>query len=107
MTQIAPVDMWPVRCARCQKSVGSTNGNAGIEAAIYCLSCEPKFIKEADEMMAILDALTVVGRVTGKPREGNQCRGMPHAICHACGIGYKCADLDCPNDKPNPMFPPL
>lgn len=46
----------------------------------------------------------VVGRVTGKLHEGDQCRGMPDAICHACGLGYKCLNLDCPNDKPNPAF---
>lgn len=47
---------------------------------------------------------TVVGNVTGKLREGDQVPGMPGAICHACGLGYKCTDPDCPNDKPNPMF---
>ena len=47
---------------------------------------------------------TVVGKVTGKVREGDQVRGMPGAICHACGLGYKCADLDCPNEKLNPVF---
>jgi hypothetical protein len=47
----------------------------------------------------------IVGRVSGKIREGDQVPGMPHAICHACGLGYKCSDVDCPNDKPNPMWP--
>lgn len=46
----------------------------------------------------------VVGRVTGKLYEGDQCSGMSHAICHACGMGYKCFNLDCPNDKPNPAL---
>lgn len=23
--------------------------------------------------------------------------GMPNAICHACGLGQKCAQKDCPN----------
>jgi transcriptional regulator with XRE-family HTH domain len=46
----------------------------------------------------------VVGKVTGKEHEGDQCPGMPGAICHACGLGYKCFDPDCPNEKPNPMF---
>lgn len=51
------------------------------------------------------DARTqVIGRVTGQPREGDQCPGMPHAICHACGLGYRCFDPDCPNDALNPMF---
>lgn len=46
----------------------------------------------------------VIGRVSGKIREGDQVPGMPQAICHACGLGYKCADVDCPNEKPNPMW---
>lgn len=46
----------------------------------------------------------VVGRVTGQEREGDQVPGMPEAICHACGLGYKCTDPDCPNTKPNPAF---
>lgn len=45
---------------------------------------------------------TVVGKVTGQEREGDQVPGMPHAICHACGLGYKCYDPDCPNEKPAP-----
>jgi len=47
---------------------------------------------------------TVVGKVTGQPREGDQVPGMPGAICHACGLHYKCDDPDCPNEKPNPMW---
>lgn len=47
---------------------------------------------------------TVVGKVSGEPREGDQVPGMPGAICHACGLGYKCDDQDCPNVKPNPMW---
>jgi transcriptional regulator with XRE-family HTH domain len=47
---------------------------------------------------------TVVGKVSGKVLEGDQVPGMPHAICHACGLGYKCMDQDCPNDKPNPAM---
>ena len=47
---------------------------------------------------------TVVGRVSGEVREADQVPGMPHAICHACGLGYKCDDQDCPNEKPNPMW---
>jgi len=48
----------------------------------------------------------VLGRVTGLPREGDQCPGMPHAICHACGLGYRCSDVDCPNWQRDldPMF---
>jgi transcriptional regulator with XRE-family HTH domain len=49
---------------------------------------------------------TVIGKVTGQVREGDQVRGMPGAICHGCGLGYKCTDPDCPNEKPNPMFGP-
>lgn len=55
------------------------------------------------DFLGILRA-PVVGRTTGAVREGDQVPGMPHAICHACGLGYKCCDPDCPNDKPNPMF---
>ena len=47
---------------------------------------------------------TVIGKLTGKVREADQVPGMPHAICHACGLGYKCLDADCPNEKPDPMF---
>ena len=45
---------------------------------------------------------TVVGKVTGDVHEGDQVPGMPHAICHACGLGYKCWNADCPNDIPAP-----
>lgn len=48
---------------------------------------------------------TVIGKATGQPREGDQCPGMPNAICHACGLGYRCADPDCPNEKLNPAMP--
>lgn len=54
---------------------------------------------------ALRERSTIIGKVTGKPREGDQCPGMPNAICHGCGLGYRCSDPDCPNDKPNPMFP--
>jgi len=47
---------------------------------------------------------TVVGKVSGKEREGDQVPGMPGAICHACGLGYRCMDEDCPNTKTNPDF---
>jgi transcriptional regulator with XRE-family HTH domain len=59
---------------------------------------------------ASLDALKgilrtrVIGKVTGEPREGDQVPGMSHAICHACGLGYKCLDQDCPNEKPDPTW---
>jgi hypothetical protein len=46
----------------------------------------------------------VTGKVTGQIRDGDQVPGMPHAICHACGLGYKCVDPDCPNETPNPAF---
>lgn len=46
---------------------------------------------------------TVVGRISGKEREGDQVPGMPGAICHACGLGYRCIDEDCPNTKTNPL----
>jgi transcriptional regulator with XRE-family HTH domain len=45
---------------------------------------------------------SVVGKVSGEVREGDQAPGMPGAICHACGLGYKCWDADCPNEKPAP-----
>lgn len=50
----------------------------------------------------------VVGAVTGAVREGDQVPGMPSAICHACGLGYKCHDPDCPNvgKAPHPMLGP-
>lgn len=47
---------------------------------------------------------TIIGKVTGEVREGDQCHGMPNAICHACGLGYKCMDPDCPNENPDPMW---
>ena len=46
----------------------------------------------------------VIGRVSGKLLDGDQVPGMPGAICHACGLGYRCMNVDCPNTKPNPMF---
>jgi hypothetical protein len=46
----------------------------------------------------------VIGKVTGQEREGDQVPGMPGAICHACGLGYRCMDDDCPNTKTNPAF---
>jgi transcriptional regulator with XRE-family HTH domain len=51
---------------------------------------------------------TVVGKVTGEVREADQVPGMPGAICHACGLGYKCYDADCPNERqaPSPMLGP-
>jgi transcriptional regulator with XRE-family HTH domain len=51
---------------------------------------------------------TVVGKVSGEVHEGDQAPGMPSAICHACGLGYKCYDPDCPNEKqaPSPMMGP-
>jgi hypothetical protein len=44
----------------------------------------------------------VIGRVSKTKREGDQVPGMPGAICHACGLGYRCSDEDCPNDTPAP-----
>lgn len=45
-----------------------------------------------------ISALRIVtGCVTGQPRDGGQVPGMPHAICHACGLGEQCTDPDCPN----------
>jgi hypothetical protein len=54
------------------------------------------------------DRPTIIGRVSGRPREADQVAGMPHAICHACGLGYRCYDEDCPNTKqaPNAMMGP-
>lgn len=50
----------------------------------------------------------VVGKVTGEVREGDQVPDMPGAICHACGLGYKCHDPDCPNENQaiHPMMGP-
>jgi hypothetical protein len=45
----------------------------------------------------------VVGHVTGTAHEGNQCRGMPRAICHACGLGYKCLNPDCEQTGVHPV----
>jgi hypothetical protein len=39
----------------------------------------------------------IFGRVSGKPRECAQYPGMWDSICHACGLGEKCLDEDCPN----------
>jgi hypothetical protein len=44
----------------------------------------------------------IPGRVTGKPREGNMAPGVSEAICHACGLGYRCGDADCPNPQESP-----
>jgi transcriptional regulator with XRE-family HTH domain len=55
------------------------------------------------DILGVLRA-PVIGRATGLPREGDQVPGMAEAICHACGLGYKCADPDCPNEKPNLMW---
>lgn len=58
-------------------------------------------------MTVILDKdgkMKVIGRVSGKLLEGDQVRGMQEAICHACGLGYRCMNIDCPNTTPNPMF---
>ncbi len=48
--------------------------------------------------------IKVIGRITGKIHDGDQVPGMPEAICHACGLGYRCSDPDCQNTEPNPMF---
>lgn len=74
----------------------TANAAREIATAIRALSQSPATDAAARTM--------VVGRVTGKLYEGDQCSGMSHAICHACGIGYKCFNLDCPNDKPNPAL---
>jgi transcriptional regulator with XRE-family HTH domain len=65
-----------------------------------------KLDRAAEGIRARLDVLRthVVGRSSGEMREGCQVAGMPNAICHACGLGYKCDDADCPNDLPNPMM---
>lgn len=60
-------------------------------------------------MTVILDKdgkIKVIGRNTKRLLDGDQVPGMPGAICHACGLGYRCHNPDCPNDKPNPMFEP-
>lgn len=62
-------------------------------------------INNLPELPLYSEARTVViGHTTRREREGDQVPGMPHAICHGCGLGYKCMDADCPNDKPNPAF---
>lgn len=45
----------------------------------------------------------MIGKTTGNVYIGDQCGGMTEAKCHACGLGYKCLDSDCPNDTPNPV----
>lgn len=58
-------------------------------------------------MTNILDKdgnIKVVGRVTGNLLDGDQVPGMPGAICHACGLGYRCMNEDCPNDIPDPIM---
>jgi hypothetical protein len=49
--------------------------------------------------------IKVIGRVSKKSLDGDQVPGMPGAICHACGLGYRCMNEDCPNDAQNPMWP--
>ena len=44
----------------------------------------------------------VIGRNSGHIMEGEQSSGMKNAICHACGLGDKCFDKDCPNTNINP-----
>jgi transcriptional regulator with XRE-family HTH domain len=60
-------------------------------------------VTDLKQLLGVLRA-PVVGKVTGEVREGDQVPGMPHAICHGCGLGYRCMDVDCPNEKPNPMY---
>ena len=56
-----------------------------------------------NKIIHYMDGTTkVLGKVTGKLHEGNQVPGIPGAICHACGLGYKCSDPDCPCTKLNP-----
>jgi hypothetical protein len=53
-----------------------------------------------DEQRATPARPQVVGRVTGKIYDGDQVPGMPHAICHACGLkDYPCTNPDCPNTQ--------
>jgi NTP pyrophosphatase (non-canonical NTP hydrolase) len=33
-----------------------------------------------------------------------QVPGMPHAVCHACGLGYRCMNPKCPNTAPDPSL---
>lgn len=56
------------------------------------------------EILGVMRA-PVAGKVTGLAREGDRVPGMPQAICHACGLGYKCLDADCPNEKRDPTWP--
>jgi transcriptional regulator with XRE-family HTH domain len=59
-------------------------------------------ITARDVLKIATKRITVVGKVTGHIHEGDQVAGMPGAICHACGLGYKCWNADCPNDTPAP-----
>jgi len=64
-------------------------------------------VTDLKQLLGVLRA-PVIGKVTGKECDGDQVPGMPSAICHACGLGYKCFDPDCPNEKqaPQPMMGP-
>lgn len=42
-----------------------------------------------------------LGKNTGDIHIGNQTPYGKNHICHACGLGYKCLDKDCPNTKIN------
>lgn len=74
------------------------------QVAAQAIVARETAIARAQAALRIIPPRTVIGKVSGKVREADQCQGMPHAICHACGLGYKCDDIDCPNDRPNPMF---
>lgn len=41
----------------------------------------------------------VIGENTGNIHIGNQSSYSKKSICHACGLGRKCLDKDCPNTK--------
>lgn len=43
----------------------------------------------------------VIGKNTGDVHIGNQTPHGKNHICHACGLGYKCLNKDCPNTKIN------
>ena len=47
----------------------------------------------------------IIGSSSGDIYLGNQSPNKTNAICHACGLGDKCVNVDCPNEKVDPSSP--
>jgi hypothetical protein len=50
---------------------------------------------------ALVERPVVVGQVTGALHAGDQVPGQPWASCHACGLGLRCSNPDCPVPAPS------